>query len=106
MNNELVKVENNQVIVANETIEKIKEFQKEKARMDMLEKELKSKLKEAMEKVGLKKFIVNGLCASIKDGSTRTTIDSKKLKEECPDIYEAYSKTTQVSSSITLSFEE
>jgi len=106
MNNELVKVENNQIIVATEVIEQIKEFQKAKAKMDIMEKELKSNLKDAMEKVGLKKFIVNGLCASIKDSSTRTTIDSKRLKDECTDIYEAYSKTTQVSSSISLSFEE
>ena len=106
MNNEIVKVEDNQVLVANETIEKIKEFKKEKARMDILEKELKTKLKEAMEKVGIKKFIVNGLCANIKEGTTRTSIDSKRLKEECPDIYEEYSKTTPVSSSISLTFEE
>ncbi len=104
--NELVKIENNQILIPNEVIENLKEFQKAKAKMDIMEKELKEGLKSAMEKVGLKKFIVNGLCASIKDATTRTTVDSKRLREECPDIFEAYSKTTPVSSSITLTFEE
>lgn len=104
--NELVVIENNEIMVDTETINKIKDFKKIKAQMDLLEKELNKSLKEAMEKVGLKKFIINGLCATIKEGTTRTTVNSKRLKEEVPDIYEAYSKTTPVSSSLTLTFEE
>ena len=104
--NEIVKIENNEIIVDVDTIEKIKEFQKAKAKVDMMEKELKAGLKEAMEQKGIKKFIINGLCASIKEATNRTVIDSKRLKEECPDIYEEYSKTTSVASSITLTFEE
>ncbi|MEE1371633.1 MAG: hypothetical protein U0K48_05755 [Bacilli bacterium] len=104
--NEMVVIKNNEIIVDATVIEKIKDFKKAKAQMDLVEKELNKSLKEAMEKVGLKKFIVNGLCATIKDGTTRTTVDSKRLKEEAPDIYEEYSKTTPVASSITLTFEE
>lgn len=104
--NELVKIENNEIIVKKGAIEQLKNFYELKAKMDIMEKELKQGLKEVMEEKGVKKFIVNGLCASIKDSTTRTTIDSKKLKEECPDIYKAYSKTTNVASSITLTFSE
>lgn len=104
--NEMVVIKNNEIIVDATVIEKIKDFKKAKAQMDLVEKELNKSLKEAMEKVGLKKFIVNGLCATIKDGTTRTTVDSKRLKEEAPDIYEEYSKTTPVASLITLTFEE
>lgn len=104
--NEMVVIKNNEIIVDATVIEKIKDFKKAKAQMDLVEKELNKSLKEAMEKVGLKKFIVNGLCATIKDGTTRTTVDSNRLKEEAPDIYEEYSKTTPVASSITLTFEE
>ena len=74
--------------------------------MEYQEKLLKDGLMEAMNNLGIKRFIINGLSATIKDGSTRTTIDSKRLKEECPDIYEAYSKTSEVKSSITLSVAE
>ena len=65
--NEMVVIKNNEIIVDATVIEKIKDFKKAKAQMDLVEKELNKLLKEAMEKVGLKKFIVNGLCATIKD---------------------------------------
>lgn len=104
--NEMVKIENNEIVVASEVIEQIKEFEKAKARIDIMEKELKAGLKDAMEIKGIKKFIINGLCATIKEATNRTTIDSKRLKDECPDIYKEYSKTTPVASSITLTFED
>ena len=103
---ELVKIENGEITVAEELVNKIIEFNKTKKEMEYQEKLLKDGLMEAMNNLGIKKFIINGLSATIKDGSTRTTIDSKRLKEECPDIYEAYSKTSEVKSSITLSVAE
>ena len=104
--NEIVKIEEGKVVVAEEIVNKIIEFNKLKKEMEYQEKLLKDGLMEAMNQVGITKFIVNGLSASIKSGSTRTTIDSKRLKEECPDIYEAYSKETEVKSSITLTIAE
>ncbi len=106
MENEIVKVENNEIIVSQEMVNKIIEFNKAKKEMEYQEKLLKDGLMEAMNSVGLKKFFINGLSAVIKDGTTRTTIDSKRLKEECPDIYEAYSKTSEVKPSLTLTVEE
>lgn len=103
---EIVKVENGQVVVAQEMINKIIEFEKYKKEMEYQEKLLKEGLMEAMNEVGIKKFIVNGLSATIKDGTTRTTIDSKRLKEELPDIFEEYSKTSVVKPSITISVAE
>lgn len=106
MMEELVKIENGEITVAEELVNKIIEFNKTKKEMEYQEKLLKDGLMEAMNNLGIKRFIINGLSATIKDGSTRTTIDSKRLKEECPDIYEAYSKTSEVKSSITLSVAE
>lgn len=104
--NELVKVENGKIEVAKEVVEQIKSFQKMKIEMDLKEKELKKNLKEAMETCGIKKWVTDGLCATIKDGSVKKTIDSKRLKEELPDIYETYLKETNVSSSISLTIGE
>lgn len=104
--NEIVKIENGQVVVAQEIVNKIIEFNKAKKEMEYQEKLLKDGLMEAMNQVGIKKFIISGLSAVIKEGSTRTTVDSKRLKEECPDIYEAYSKTSEVKSSIVLTMAE
>lgn len=102
MNNELVKIEDNKIVIAEEVIQQIKDFTKLKEEFDLKEKELKQDLKEAMEKLGLKKFIVNGLCATIKEATTRKSLDTTRIKEEMPDIYEEYLKETPVSSSITL----
>ena len=104
--NEIVKVENGQVIVAQEIVNKIIEFNRAKKEMEYQEQLLKEGLMDAMKQVGITKFIINGLSATIKSGSTRTTVDSKRLKEECPDIYEAYSKTTEVKPSIVLTVAE
>ena len=104
--NEIVKVENGEITVAQELVNKIIEFNKAKKEMEYQEKLLKDGLMEAMNEVGLKKFIINGLSATIKDGTTRTTVDSKRLKDECPDIYEAYSKTSEVKPSIILTVAE
>ncbi|MCI8575832.1 MAG: hypothetical protein HFI09_05115 [Bacilli bacterium] len=100
--NNLVKIENNEIVIANETIEKIKNFEKMKVEMDLMQKELKQQLKDKMDSLGIKKFIANGLCATIKSATTRTTLDGKKLKEELPGIYEEYTKVSDVASSITL----
>lgn len=104
--NELVKIENNEITVNNEVIEKIKEFNKLKLAIELKEKELKENLKKAMEEVGLKKFSTNGFNATIKNPTTRTSLDTKKLKEELPDIYEEYSKISEVAGSIVLSYDE
>lgn len=100
--NELVKVENGKIEVAKEVVKQIIDFQKVKLEMDLKEKELKKVLKEKMEECGITKWSTDGLCATITAGSTRTTLDSKRLKEELPDIYQEYSKTSNVSSSIRL----
>lgn len=104
--NEIVKVEDGQVVVAQEIVSKIIEFNKAKKEMEYQEQLLKDGLMEAMNKVGITKFIINGLSATIKSGTTRTSVDSKRLKEECPEIYEAYSKTSEVKPSITLTIAE
>lgn len=105
MNNDLVRVENNEIVVATDVVEQIKNFQKLKAEMDIKEKELKASLKEAMEAKGIKKFIINGLCATIKEGTVRKSVDTKRMKEEIPEVYEAYLKESNVASSITLTYE-
>lgn len=100
--NELVKYENGQIIVEQEIVKQIREFERIKAEMDLKEKHLKQSLKEAFEKYGITSWSTDGLSAKYKSATTRTSVDSKRLKEELPDIYEEYSKTSNVASSISL----
>ena len=104
--NDLVKVENNEIVIASEVIEQFKEFKKLKEEMDLKEKEIKQQLMDAMEKVGVKSWAFNGIYAEIKHVDGKTTIDSKRLKEELPDVYQEYSKKGDPYNSFTLKITE
>ena len=103
--NEIVKIENNEIIINNEWIEKYKEFKRVQLEMDIAEKEFKEELKEAMEQIGKENIILDGFSASLRKGSTRTTLDTTRIKKELPQIYEEYSKTSETPSSIILKVE-
>lgn len=102
MENEIVKVENNEIVVSQEIVNKIIEFNKAKKEMEYQEKLLKEGLMNAMQEVGMEHFSINGLSATIRKGSIRTTLDTTRLKTECPDIYESYSKTSETKPSLVL----
>lgn len=103
--NELVKIEKNEIVIDSDFIEKYRNFKKLQLEMDLMEKDLKAKLKEAMELLGKDKFIVDGFSAKIKAGYTTSRFDSARFKKECPDIYNEYLKESSVSSSITIDVE-
>lgn len=100
--NELVKYENGEITVEKEIVKQIREFEKFKAEMDLKEKHLKQSLKEAFEKYGITSWSTDGLSAKYKSTTTRKSVDTKRLKDELPDIYEEYLKESSVSSSISL----
>lgn len=103
--NELVKIEKNEIVIDSDFIEKYRNFKKLQLEMDLMEKDLKAKLKEAMELLEKDKFIVDGFSAKIKAGYTTSRFDSARFKKECPDIYNEYLKESSVSSSITIDVE-
>lgn len=103
--NELIKIKNNEIIISNEFVKEYKEFQKIKLAMDLKEKEFKEELKNAMELVGKENLLLDGFSATIRKGSIQKRIDSKRLKEEMPDIFEEYSKEVETSSSLILKVE-
>lgn len=105
MENKLVIVNNNEITVDNDFIERYRNFKKLQLEMDLMEKDFKAQLKEAMESVGKENFIVDGFSAKIKAGYTTKRFDSTRFKKECPDIYEEYLKESSVSSSISIDVE-
>ena len=104
---ELVRYENNELVVENEVINLLKDFQKKKIEMEIQEKQLREELLEAMEKYGVHSWQTEdgSIKAIYKKASKRTTIDTKRLKEELPDIAEEYSKESEVKSSVALTIE-
>lgn len=104
--NELVSIENNELKVNQEMVNQIIEFKKQEKEMTYKSKLLSDGLLKGMQMRGIKSFCGLGIAATVREGTTRTTLDSKRLKEECPDIYEAYSKTSEVKPSLVLTISE
>ncbi len=69
----------------------------QKKKLEEQEAELKVKLKEAMEKYGIKKFESDILNITYVAETTQTSIDSAKLKKKYPDIAEECSKVSKKS---------
>jgi|GEM_PF-2192827 len=105
MNNELVTINNNEITINQNFINEYKEFKKLQLRMELAEKELKEILKEKMQELGKTSIIKDGISVIYKKATTRTSIDTTRLKNELPEIYESYSKTSDVSASISISVE-
>lgn len=103
--NELVIVENGEIIIPDKVIEDYKKLAKVKLEFDLMDKDFKAQLKEAMESVGKDSVIRDGFSAKVKKGYTTKRFDSTRFKKECPEIYEEYSKDSSVSSSITIDVE-
>lgn len=56
-----------------------------------------------MDEFGIKSFENDILKVTFVEETTRTSIDSAKLKKDYPDIAEKYSKTSKVSASVRIS---
>lgn len=104
---ELVKYENNELVVSQDVVEILKDFKRKKVEIELQEKQLREELLEAMEKYGILNWKNEDetISAIYKKGYERTSIDSTRLKKELPDVAEEYSKTTQVKPSVELTIE-
>ena len=66
---------------------------------------LKESLLNEMKNRGLKTFEKNGVKITYVAPSKRTTLDSKGIKEKYPDIYDEFSKTSEVKESLRITLE-
>lgn len=65
-------------------------------------KQLREGLKAEMEKSGVKKWETDNIVVTYVNAIERKGIDTTRLKEEQPSIYEQYSKITNVNSTIKI----
>lgn len=70
--------------------------------IDGAQKELKEELLQAMEKYNIKKWDNEVMTITYTAPTTRTNIDSAKLKKDLPDVYNSYLKNSNVKSSIRI----
>ena len=102
--NEMIKVENDEIVLAEEVMKELKKFQKAKLKMDLMQEELKEQLKNAMEKYGKTKWISpdGTIVVNYFEEKTTKRLDQKKLKEEQEDIYNQYLKDVNTKSFVKL----
>lgn len=86
-----------------EVIKVITDINLQKKKLDEQEKLMRKKLLEAMETYGIKKFENEHIAFTYVAPTTKTTIDSTKLKKKYPDIAEECSKVSNVSASVRIS---
>lgn len=67
-----------------------------------LEEQFRTSLLEQLELSGATQYTGRMFVATYVKPTTRVSLDSKRLKEEHPDIYESYAKETQVKGTIKL----
>jgi predicted phage-related endonuclease len=84
-------------------IQKISDLMLTKKQLEEEEKQLKEKLKEAMEFYGVKKFESDHLTITYVAETITTTIDTNKLKKKYPDIAEECSRETKKSAYVRVS---
>ena len=98
-------VANNQelLLIERKISEQISTFDGEVKQLRAKEVELKGAIKQAMEKNNIKKF-ENDLVSIVYIAETqRKSLDTTKLKENEPEMYEKYSRVSKVSSSVRVS---
>lgn len=99
---ELIKIENEVGVLDKETSIKIAEFEKAIKEIKDKEDELKQSILNEMESKNIIKLETDDLMINYIAPSERETLDSKRLREEQPDLYDEYVKFTPVKSSIRL----
>ena len=86
-----------------QVIEEITKITVQMKELKEQEKIMKEKLVKAMEEFGVKSFENDEVKFLYVVPTTRTSLDSTKLKKDHPDIAEAYQKTSNVSASVRIS---
>lgn len=105
---ELIKVEEKQMIVAEEVISGIKNFEMQKKLIDYREQKLKDALIKAMRENNIKKWTSpdGTLSVSYTPETESTRFDSKRFEEEHQDLYWEYLKTSKRKESIRITIKD
>ena len=87
--NELVRVDEGKLIIAQQIKEQLINFELTKKEIDKQQKEYKSKIEEVMRENGITKYESNDktLMITLGEDSTTETVDKDKLFLKYPDVY-------------------
>jgi predicted phage-related endonuclease len=77
-------------------------YEKKIKEIELAQKEYKEKIQQAMEERGIKKFENEFITITYIEPTTRVSLDSKKLKQEEPDLYIKYANESEVKASVRI----
>jgi uncharacterized protein YpuA (DUF1002 family) len=83
-------------------MQKIVDLNIQKKQLEAQDKDVRQQLEKVMGEYGITSFENDLLKVTYVAPTTRTTIDSAKLKKELPAVAEKYSKTSQVKGSVRI----
>ena len=95
----MVEFNNNALTI----MKQVAELNNQKKELEEQEKKVREALEVAMKQYGIKSFENDILKVTYVAATTKTSVDSAKLKKELPDIYTKYSKTSDVKASVRIS---
>lgn len=99
---ELIKLSGDTAILDGETATKIAEVEKRVKDLKAKEDKLKKLILEEMETKGIIKLNTDVLSITYVAPTDRESLDSKKLREDLPNVYDAYINIKPVKSSIRI----
>ena len=99
---ELIKLSGDTAILDGDTATKIAEFEKRVKDLKAKEDKLKKLILEEMETKGIIKLNTYVLSITYVAPTDRESLDSKKLREDLPNVYDAYINIKPVKSSIRI----
>lgn len=97
-----VSIPYSQLVILEKAQQIIEDAERKKQEGEALLNDVKEAIMQAMEKNAVKSFESDKLKITYVDEVKKTIIDSKRLKQEKPDIVENYSKTTITKPSIRI----
>jgi putative phage-type endonuclease len=103
---EYLSIGQNELAMVAKQIEKLELQLANFKEVEKQHKEMKKKLYDLMDEYDIKKWETDNIVITRKLPTTRTSVDTKRLKEERPDIFEAFTKVSKVSGSVVIKLKE
>jgi hypothetical protein len=103
---ELIQVQDNEISLLPEALEKFRKLQMIKVQAEIMEKEFKQELMEAMEEHGIKKIKFDMFNATYIAPTESTRFNSSKFKKEHAELFEEYQIKTKRKGYVKVEFND
>lgn len=97
-----LEVKNNDNIVCPDSMNELLIIERELKELNKKRDSIKEHILEAMISTSMKLVKFDNMTITLKEGSIRSSLDSKSLKKDLPDVYDKYVKNTSVSPSLLI----